>query len=793
MAISTPEALWSRTDSRSRRWSLIVLAILCGVTAGLAFAAFDGASRTGSALDRLEARSNASDAVVFSSQVESAQPDWTKLSQRPEVRQIARWGLVFGLVDGFGDGGGVLFVPTDDVFMQQVDRPVVVEGRMFDPDEPTEMIITDDDQDGVGWSLGDVIHFDAFGTPLDAAPVPIDLTIVGVVHTSLAYEFTGGAFISPAFVRAYGDRVGIYENAMISLRNGSADVAALRRDASTDVGTGVPVLDLQVTARRVTATTDVEQAMLMLLGAVIAIAAVTFVGQALARSAAAIATDAPTLRALGMTRRQLTLAAVRPHLPVAALASGLSVVTAAVASRWFPVGLAAEVDPDRGIQIAALPALAMAAAVALLVVAGVGMAGWLAVGPNAEMITRRQSLVSRLGLGRHVTIGVGVRMALERGPAAVRGSSRSALIGAVAAVAGIVAIMTLDQGLTDSLRNPAVAGVAWDATVAPAQSDIEGRPPSRAELDAILSQPGLSAIGSIGRLVSNIDDVGVPTFTVFTLDPTSRSTRTVELVTLTGHPPRADDEITLGPSTARDLGVEIGDSVELADRSPATVVGLGLFPADVHAQFDEGAAVSNARYDSLTTASGAAESPDHLGPGFLIAVRFGDRAGLDKQISALNQALGSTGLEAVSVEQPLELTNLHHMQRLPLVLAVFLTILGAAAVGHALFSSVRHRRRDFAVMRALGVTRGGSRMVLAAQGSTVAVVGILFGVPIGLIAGRSGWRAITDRVPLIYRSPVALVAIMVIAPLVLVAANALAVIPGRRAARIDPALVLRSE
>ena len=106
------------------------------------------------------------------------------------------------------------------------------------------------------------------------------------------------------------------------MRDGAADIGALRRDVNTDVAEGVPVLDLNVTGRRVTATTDVEAAMLRLLAAIVALAGVGFVGQALARSAATIGADAPTLRALGMSRRELVVAALRPHLLTCATARG---------------------------------------------------------------------------------------------------------------------------------------------------------------------------------------------------------------------------------------------------------------------------------------------------------------------------------------------------------------------------------------------------------------------------------------------------------------------------------------
>ncbi|MCU1368326.1 MAG: hypothetical protein JWN39_3965 [Ilumatobacteraceae bacterium] len=765
---------------------MVVLGVLAGLTAGLAVAAFDGAQRTATALHRLEARNNASDAVVFASQTSSDKPYWTTLASRPEVASIARWRLLFGLV---GDEYTVMFGPSDDVWLQQIDRPIVVAGRMFDPSKPNEVVV--DDQAGADAPpLGSTVQFDAFGRYDPAVgDVPgsgpsVQLTVVGVIHTSLSWEFTSGGFVSPAFFAKYGDQVEFAENAFVQLRHGGGDMTALRRDASRDLFAGVPVLDLRTTARRVTATTDVEKAMLMLLAGIVAVAGLVFVGQAIARSAATIGSDVPTLRALGMTRREMLAAALRPHTLTAITAALTLALTTTIASRWFPVGLAAQVDPARGIRVDVALVLGAIVALVVLITAQVALSSWLAAAPTDGRRRVRASLLTRVGLMRPLAVGVGVRMALEGNRSTGRGGSRSALVGAVAAVAGIVAIVTLNHGLDDSLSHPQVAGVAWDVTVTPNAEDtsLEGVNPT--VVDAVIDQPGLAATGTIGRVTVQIGEVGVPTFTVIPRGTGSQ----IQLVTLQGRPPDADDEIELGPSTARDLGVDIGDTIQLEDGRAARVVGLGLFPSDVHAQFDEGAWVSNSRWFDLLGRQDTQE-----GAEFAIAVRFADRDHIADQTQTLATALAPVASDVAPAEVPYELSNLHNVRRLPTLLAIFLTVLGIVAVGHALFTTVRRRGKDFAVMSALGVTRTGSRIVLAVQGSTVAVVGLLFGLPLGLLAGRAGWQAITDRVPLTFRSPIAFVGILLIAPIAIVVANALAVLPGHRAAKLEPALILRSE
>ena len=77
---------------------------------------------------------------------------------------------------------------------------------------------------------------------------------------------------------------------------------------------------------------------------------------------------------------------------------------------------------------------------------------------------------------------------------------------------------------------------------------------------------------------------------------------------------------------------------------------------------------------------------------------------------------------------------------LPLALGAFLALLAIGAVGHALSIAVRRRRHELAVLRALGLTRRQSRLVIATQASLLAVIGLAFGIPLGVALGRTLWR-----------------------------------------------------
>ena len=84
-------------------------------------------------------------------------------------------------------------------------------------------------------------------------------------------------------------------------------------------------------------------------------------------------------------------------------------------------------------------------------------------------------------------------------------------------------------------------------------------------------------------------------------------------------------------------------------------------------------------------------------------------------------------------------------------------------------------------------------MAIAWQATILAIIGVVIGVPLGIVAGRVLWKQLADPFPVLYVPPLALVASLLVAPIAIVVANALALEPGRRATRIRPAEVLRSE
>jgi ABC-type lipoprotein release transport system permease subunit len=91
------------------------------------------------------------------------------------------------------------------------------------------------------------------------------------------------------------------------------------------------------------------------------------------------------------------------------------------------------------------------------------------------------------------------------------------------------------------------------------------------------------------------------------------------------------------------------------------------------------------------------------------------------------------------------------------------------------------------------MTQRQCRWVVVTQATVLALVGLVFGVPLGLAIGRTVWRAVADTTPIQYVPPLAVWAFLLVGPGALLIANLLAAWPGHRAARLRIAHVLRTE
>jgi ABC-type lipoprotein release transport system permease subunit len=109
-----------------------------------------------------------------------------------------------------------------------------------------------------------------------------------------------------------------------------------------------------------------------------------------------------------------------------------------------------------------------------------------------------------------------------------------------------------------------------------------------------------------------------------------------------------------------------------------------------------------------------------------------------------------------------------------------------------LVSSIRRRRHDLAILKTLGFVPAQVRRAVAWQATTLAVVALAIGVPLGVVSGRLIWSHFADQVGVLAETVTPALAVAAVGLGTVVLALVIALVPGRVAARTRPARVLRT-
>jgi putative ABC transport system permease protein len=142
---------------------------------------------------------------------------------------------------------------------------------------------------------------------------------------------------------------------------------------------------------------------------------------------------------------------------------------------------------------------------------------------------------------------------------------------------------------------------------------------------------------------------------------------------------------------------------------------------------------------------------------------------------------GETGVTAAPFDPPTTVLNLARVRSTPFLVAIALGALGVMSITHQLILSARRRRRDLAVLRALGADRRWVSGVLHWQATVLVSAVVVLAAPLGIALGRGVYQAFIDRIGAGYDTsiPYALLGTVLVALLVL--GNVAAAVPARRA------------
>jgi MacB-like periplasmic core domain len=775
-----------------------VLAVLAGLAGGVALAAFTGSRRADTAFARLQEHLKIPNVGVVTD--ERPDPEFVRDAATWPGVEVAMHQVILvvapadrGLLAGRNSIAFAFPVMAGD---DPVDPFLIVEGRRYDERRPDELLVNEAMRDTLDADIGDRFslvsltpeQFEASqgegDIPSPAGPTQ-EVTLVGVARSA---EDVSDApdpvlIVTPAYYERHGRAIARQEG--VHLRVDEDRLPEIEDHVRSRFGEDAEIDRAEDLGARIEDGLAVEVNGLRAFALAAAIAGLVALGQALVRQADSMSEQHHARRALGMTSRQLMASGVVAALPVAAGGALLAAAGALAGGPLAITGLARQAEPDHGPWFdPAVPAGAILVGLVVLALAAGASALAGRRRPANDRIARvRPSRAAGFVAGLPPPAAVGARMALETGRGRAALPSRSALVGAAVGVTGVTAALVFGARVDDLLATPELWGANYDAIVTTGEG---GAFLDERTADQVASDPDVAAVALFDSVELRVH-AGDRQFPVEGL--TTRVHRgTIPPVLLEGRAPVAPDEVALGDDVLDRLGVDVGDSVEVdrdGDGVALRVVGSHLQPAEDDA--NSGMLLTPEGFDLLDGEDGDSG----------VLVRFRPDVDTDRALARLGEAGDQVGDQVEVIvaadDAPSNVDNLDELGALPVALAAFLALLAAVAAVHALVSTTRRRRYDLAVLRVLGFVGGQVRSTVRWQALTVAAVGLLLGVPAGVIAESRIWSALTEAIGVVDDWSFPWLTVVVAVPVTVGVAVLLAIPPGRAAARVSPGRVLRAE
>jgi predicted lysophospholipase L1 biosynthesis ABC-type transport system permease subunit len=116
------------------------------------------------------------------------------------------------------------------------------------------------------------------------------------------------------------------------------------------------------------------------------------------------------------------------------------------------------------------------------------------------------------------------------------------------------------------------------------------------------------------------------------------------------------------------------------------------------------------------------------------------------KLSAESGSPGGTYQLTPQLERGAAVVNAGQMGREPLAMAIGVAAAAVLALGLAILASVRQRRRELALLKSLGLRSRQIRAIVAWQSSTILVIAVAAGVPLGIAAGQWAWTSFANSI-----------------------------------------------
>lgn len=792
------------------------IVVILGLVGGGSMAAVAGSRRTATAYDGF-LRASAASMISFNAGGYDPAID-EAVRRLPGVVETATY-VGFNVVGVDAEGRIVEDQPQNAEALGSVDgryfrqdRPVLLEGRMPDPARADEALVNEAMLADFGLTIGQRQAFNVYSDDQlesfdpEAPPEPVghgQVMITGValfgdeVVQSDAERF-GRLLLTPAFTQAnlgaaaYGwqgillepdQDIGEFREQVRGLL--PSDYAPNFRDSEVD----------RQRARKVTRPLVLALAVFGLLAG---LATIVLVGQSVLRSIRSAEGDIAVLRALGAGPGVLAgTAAIGPVLATLA-GSGAALAMALILSPLAPVGVLRRVEPAPGFQ-ADWAVMGPGLVIGLALILGIVAVGSVIESRPASSRRRARlprstlaSLPARLGMSPSVVTGA--RSAFGGGAQPGQQTlTRSTVLGAVIAVGALSASLGFAGSLQALADNPRLFGWDWDvAFIAEAgygSMDLD------AAADVLDHDSGVTGWAPVWFGGAALNGRNVPLLGIDHANPLTPPL-------ISGRRVASADEVVLGVNTLEDLDVKVDDFVTIGEPArPLKVVGVASFPAMGAYQSTQTSLGVGAMLDASNLPSvQLSTSRGYSGPNALIvrlaAARSpeGDsvlRSRLAESLNDVSETPDSVAL--VGVQRPAEIVDNQSMGLAPSLLAAVVAGAVLVSLALALTSSVRRRRGELAMLRALGFTGRELGATVSTQASLIAAVGLVLGLPIGIALGRWLWFLFARELAVVPSPTVPLAALAVLTVGVLVLSNVVALAPAAVARRTRAADILKDQ
>jgi hypothetical protein len=790
-----------------RRWrSWLVLVVLIAVVGGLVLAAAAAGRRTATAFPRFVA-SHGYDVYIFN------QRPVPGLSKLPGVSSVTTIGNP-------ASGQPTCACTTrainpSNFYINELSptalRRVVklVAGQMPARSSPYDVLASFTLQQDYNVHIGSVIHaplyassqLPALGSGANVAPSgpTVALHVVGIGAAEM--EFPSGTtpeydlFTTPAFARAINPRVPHASVYLVRLRQGST---GLPRFAAAAGALHLDYVSNQATAAAAIAASIHPQAVgWWVLAVLAALAGLAVIGQALGRQTVVESDEYPTLVALGLPRRRLVVLGMMRNLVLALVGAAVAVVIAFALSPLTPVGEARLAEPSTGFAfdplVLLLGALATVVVVLLLGIWPAVRASRVHIGGERALEGRPSIIVSKVvAAGAPPSAVIGVRNALERGRGSASLPVGTAIFGSVFAVVALCATVVFADSLTHLTTTPALYGSNYQLAFS-ASNGGPGNPTTW--VSSLERDHSISAI-----MLAATDEVTIKGHDVLAF--AGKAVRGPMLLsTVEGRLPTGDHDMTLGVRTLHQVGAHVGSVLNVTVQLPSggsrnvpfRVVGTASFPTDSGGGLGTGSAFTMAGYLNAVCPPGRGQSQCRQAfsrsQSFVVLAKA--IAGPKGRAAIARYA---TEDRATAPTVPTSLVNFGEAVDFPLILGLVLALFGVATLLHLLVVSVVRRRREMGLLKALGFVNAQVGATVLWQATTVALVGSVVGIPLGIVVGRVVWNAFATNLGAVPVAVVPALAVVVLAIAVFVVANALAVLPALNSARkLSVGQLLRTE